>query len=705
MDRVPRENRELERQLDKLMRIVNESPIKATLSKVQEDLADCRKTLNAQIRSLMLIASSGDQLSMLRKLVAKSNIDDIFSVIDCEASGIMKCKSDIRIHILVKSATGRVTESKVDFQPETSIVVGRHPTKSALVIDRDLTLVSGVHAELRMSANSEISLRDLGSLNGTFVNQVKSDPHQWVDISIEDHISLGGQDGILGSAVLSFSSSRINHGIEHAKQNCSLVVTTVLLLLSNTDSNAATEDVRSVLSTSSASTVIALLNRSSTALGNMDLVSLRSELNKLGPRVFLFCIYLEPYAPEDGMTVMIPEAQPEYESLIIQLRASHEYSLFASSLSRSLSRAADCLREKYVNVVKASYGAESTDATSLRTLPSQMKGVHTGHPLADIYSRYDTLIQELKNSLASRKAELLDDYSPHSLTRSLDQEISSLTRVRERKNDIINISLIPPSFHSGDISLHQYMILYCHSLLSAWSNSLLDSVFDDDGVKDCISRLHKEATQLLNTEPYYHGTSEVSQRPKLYLDINMVLNAEIAPPETFAVIRYPGLLGYIFKNLRGQIMSIGGTIVIVGGMLTQQIRDGLKETVLPALLPLIGVLTWLAYRQDLNHKSEEAIERLKKDLRSYYIVYVKSRLDKVASALLDLLIQDKNSFGSTLPDVVMQPTMAVQESIILDVSNYDMIPPQLTRSAIAKMTRQIEILTKSILDLNVISKD
>ena len=698
----PRAVRELQKQYEKVKKIVDDSPIASSLSLIQDELTLCMESLNSQSRSLLLLAKSADEISLLRNLLEANEIDQFQLALESNDARPSTPKSYSEIALSFQSPKGELLKKTIDPKPGSSLVIGRNDQKSSVVVDRDLTLISGVHAEIRFGSHLELSLRDLGSLNGTFVNQVKCKPTQWIDISIGDTVTFGAQHEQPGTASLVLQSEEKHVQSESSQSPYSVAVTTGLLLLSDDDPDSSLQSVKAALTASSASTLIVVLDRSSTKASDKDLSRLGAKLARTGDSVHFFPIYLTPFVPDGDSTLLIPEAQPEYESFLSQIRSSHDETFFLSSLARSLSKVASQVRQQYEVAIKAHTEDQSPDL-GVSNEPSSTRGggSASSKPSSDLINRYDGLIQILKNSLADKKAEFLDDYSPNSLTRSLDQELSELSQSRVRKEDMVRIALQPPITHQGSESLHEYMLSYCHQLLGEWSQSVLEIVLDGKVDGDSISKLYLEASHKDQENDAATTYAQSSTRPDIRLDITKILSAEIAPPVTFTLIRFPGFLGYIFKNLRGQIMSIGGTIVIVGGMLTPQIRDSLKETVLPALLPVIGVLTWLAYRRELNQKSQDSLDKLKKDVRSYYVVYTKNRLEKVTSGLLDLLIRDKESFKIRLAAPVKKALPEVEQVEAAQPSgDSGDLPVELNRAALSKMSRQIDVLAKIIDDLD-----
>ena len=91
-----------------------------------------------------------------------------------------------------------------EFQLELPISVGRHPQADLPVMHN---LVSRKHAEL-YEDEGRVFVRDMGSLNGTFVNNEKIDSDQPLDPN--QLLTLGN---VTLRAVYEFADSRLNEGL------------------------------------------------------------------------------------------------------------------------------------------------------------------------------------------------------------------------------------------------------------------------------------------------------------------------------------------------------------------------------------------------------------------------------------------------------------------------------------------------------------
>lgn len=701
MDVSHRAFRELRRNFEKVRKIIGDSPINRSLLSAQDNLTICIEAVENKTRTLLLLAESEKEISLLRDLLDKNSIKEF----QIKSQNIVTKPSNDQslpeVFVSFQVPPDEELRVKLDFHACSSFVIGRNERKSNLLIDRCLTLISGVHAEICFDSNSKLSLRDLGSLNGTYVNRIKCEPNKWIDISNKDQVVFGGAYSVPGTGTLLFETDGYGVKPESNEQTVSLAVTTGLLLLPNDDVESAVQCVETAVETSSASTLIVLLNRSATQSTEKQLTRLGEKLSSTKNSIYFFPVYLSPYVASNGFTLLIPEAQKEYESLIAQMRSSFDEQFLLSSMLNSLTRIVGQICKLYELAINANM------LESSRNMSSSGVGQHGKEQAASdksayhLITRYEGLIQVLKNSLAAKKEEFLDDYSVQSMTRSIDQELSTLSQSRKQADGLIRISLEPPVTNASSDTLHKHMLSFCHNLLSEWSNSVLESVLDNSESSDSVSRLYLEASYAYQVDDKSGSYSKSNSRPELELNINEILNAKIAPPVTYTLIRFPGFLGYIFKNLRGQIMSIGGTIVIVGGMLTSQIRDGLKEIVLPALLPVIGVLTWLAYSREMNQKSDEAIDKLKKDARTYYVAYTKSRIEKVTVALVDLLTKDKELFRNKLLTTLQEldPNCEQNSANKESADETGSLSQDLSRADLSKMNRQLESLNKLVDEL------
>src|SRR4249920_429392 len=82
-------------------------------------------------------------------------------------------------------------EERQEFELAQFNTIGRHPDNSIQILDR---IISKEHAQILRGADGHFLLRDLGSLNGTYVSGAR----------VSEHILNHGDEMVLGSTHLMF---------------------------------------------------------------------------------------------------------------------------------------------------------------------------------------------------------------------------------------------------------------------------------------------------------------------------------------------------------------------------------------------------------------------------------------------------------------------------------------------------------------------
>lgn len=88
-----------------------------------------------------------------------------------------------------------------------TLSVGRASGNAIMFIRSDDLWVSKEHAVVRTDAAGRVSVTDLGSTNGTFINNARISPHKPTDLAFGDVVAFGNADAVRGSSSLSFSVS------------------------------------------------------------------------------------------------------------------------------------------------------------------------------------------------------------------------------------------------------------------------------------------------------------------------------------------------------------------------------------------------------------------------------------------------------------------------------------------------------------------
>ena len=702
-----RSTREIARQLQKLHKLASDlTTVRETADYIHQlEYLECH--IKDPSDSIAILSSSDETNAALAMLLSRAEgIQHDLTSFTERAVDSPDAIGELVVSSWVEGETQEI--DRIQLEPHSSFILGRRPDNCRVLFSPSLSLISGVHAELRVDFDGKVEIRDLGSLNGTFLDGKRLSSNVWHHISLSDILTLGGSVHERCSAQLSFSGSANVNRVSY-KSLPLITASCLVIVIKDRPSALASDYIVNRVRNSLASSVHIVIDCYQCHAKLEGCHVLQEKLRHVTSDTDVFCFSLRPFVPDKGSTLVLPEGQSDYQSFLAGLR---DCSFSQVHLQRSAKR--------YIGQIAKSLESEIESALSYHTHLEESASITRdcgsyrltgGKPediKRDLLSRYDNAAQSIRSLLAERKAEILDDYAPNSLARSLDKELSLLAvENRRHSGDQVCVTLKAPKGNpiAADGSVHPYMLSFCHALLKDWCNDLIVTITEGDH-KAGLKSLYSDAlTELKGLTRVKLQSNEIN--PKVDIDLSSILHDNIAPPSTSLLIRSTGFLGYIFKNLRGQIMSIGGTIVIIGGMLTPQIRDGIKDTLLPALLPLIAVVTWLAYNKELCQKTEEASGKIRKDIKSYYFNYLKIMLERVATGLLSSVSAEHSRFKQKLEELANSHFQSATDTDELSANKSARVGDSRLSSKIliGRLKRHLEALNKSIQDIHQISID
>lgn len=696
-------NRDLQRQVHRLKRAIADSPLAEDLFPYGSQLDLIQDRLSKTQKSISLLSDSQESADLLSRLITDAPSFDI-QIDPCIYSAGADSVEVDELVIHSCSLQGRSESCRIQREGSKRHRIGRNNQSCDITIDRELTLVSGVHAEVKVNTEGSLVIRDLDSLNGTYIAGKKLSSKKWHPVPLNEIIVLGATTALEGTATLTFTPKRSANKANEIRPLLG-ISPIVILIVTQQSIETVLNFCRSLPKYHLPASAILLVNRNSWDAQDQDCQIIQQKFLSVFHKTIVLPLYFSPFTRSEGGTLLIPEAQPEYDYLLETITSIiNDESLATRALLHSFEGVLQQILSVSEQKLELAKGSE-LDRSSSKSISASM--LRSRVDLADfpntIIAKFDQLLQSFKPIILQRKAELLDDYSPKSISRAMDTQFSSLRTVIKRvDSDLLRVSFLPPQDSLSEESFHVYLLNYCNQVLLTWANSLQESVLDGENGLNRIYSQMADDNNLISSDV----DDKISSSPTLVVDLSEILRSDIVPPTAFTLVRFPGFFAYILKNLRVQIMSVGGTIVIVGGMLTPQIRDIVKDTILPALLPIIAVITWMAYKKECQQKCEESLEKLKKELKSYYAVYVKSSLDKISSALVAALVDEQSQLKQKLEILKRSKSNLSDGAKDSQMPQAEEIPlKSLSTASISRLERQIESIKNMIKDVTSIELD
>jgi len=256
----------------------------------------------------------------------------------------------------------------------------------------------------------------------------------------------------------------------------------------------------------------------------------------------------------------------------------------------------------------------------------------------------DLFFKQVKNDLAQSKGYLLDLFRAKGLPNKIKTFTQNLTPKYREKGGYLYLTL---QLENDDkcYKPDEIGINICHKELEKWGNLEWKNVvksYQEGGLKALLQRNFELLNFItaLNLPNYLFQTTQ-------NFTVQSILKNSYYTEKFETKYKQPGLFGYLFKSLRGLIISGISTIMLLGAFLIDWIKQewgdfNLKATLALILLIVIIPFTLISYHQEKEMKITEEADKLRKEINNYYQTFAKSLADKIIYNLnLTLEIEER----------------------------------------------------------------
>ncbi len=552
-----------------------------------------------------------------------------------------------------------------------SQMIGRHPS-CQIRLPNDLTLVSGHHAELKPTSDTnrdagytQWQLCDRNSTNGTYVNGDRLQGCQILQNS--DRISLGSPSLTEKSAMLTFECQMPAPppSFETDTDYRQLFDGAIVCLVIDPTQPLSMADKYFVAQASQAAiskllVIAALPGGSIPESIKVNLADLQTWLNNQPHQAVLevISLLLSPFTAKPGATVLMPHAQLNFERLCQSLETAVQGNIedaliqYVATCFDSQLRAIEAfLHTQQVLIMQNN---EQEEEQSKELSPSSLK--EQGRKLlAKVNTEKDLAFRQIKTEINQSKSKLLDDLRRSSLPYKVQEFLEELEFVETRQKGYCYIRLkVGNALESdADISVvHLAAMQLINTELKQWATDEWKRIYNpynEGGIK----RLVEKSDKALNVFPRLTLPGSLLRHSDK-LTIEPILQASIVQPFCETRYKHTTIGGYLVKNIRMQAMQWAGLFAMIATPLMLLLPDqhtgsgNLRGYILLLVLPVIIPCLFFSYRYERKEKSQEAVERLRKDLMGHYQSIVKSLVDKVAQHLITLLDGEERQFRDAL---------------------------------------------------------
>lgn len=523
--------------------------------------------------------------------------------------------------------------------------------------------ISWHHAKLQSSIENDIlhwKICDLDSTNGTFVNGERIQECQI--LQAKDKITLGYPQGgmntpeLLYDVQISMPDTELNQPYwEIVDCDLLFIVVSSNQALTNTEQEFIQNFDRTLMMKQF---LVVEIPDSQEETQEDDIKANLADIENWvknqasNSELEIFSLFLQPYYDEERNKELKSDFQKKqdlfFKSLEKIVKRQPE-NILAKRLAIKVERdlePVDIVLQRHQEKLTQTISQEKNELETLTQV--NLKEI-TKKSISSVNEDKDKFFKQVKNELAQSKAALLDNFSKRSIIYQIQDFVNNL------KPNILNREghkyiQLKDEANSKSKDINMSLVDFCTSSLEKWAIEewhKICNVYGDAGLNALLERSYnsiKIIPSVIKETPFSAPQS---------IDVRNNFMVSFAPVSCEVRHKQISLGAYIMKQLRSQMMQGMMMITLVLSMIG--IQAG-KSQLMGQLSGIFKQLPWLfgiiifgviyllvnAYKKDDNLKLEEAGEKLKKDLASYYQSFAKNMLEKVIQDLnLALELEDR----------------------------------------------------------------
>jgi pSer/pThr/pTyr-binding forkhead associated (FHA) protein len=267
----------------------------------------------------------------------------------------------------------------------------------------------------------------------------------------------------------------------------------------------------------------------------------------------------------------------------------------------------------------------------------------------------DIVIKQIKAEITQSRQALLDEFMTTGMiskikffVEDLEAEVEDKTGYRYVRPQLgLHYGRLNPTRKGKGGSVHMAALQIFYAQLQGWANKEWKQVmtaYAGGGLEG----LNQRCWEAVNFLPGLQLPESLFDAPH-QVDLLKSLQNSVVAPAFESRYKQPGIVAYMMKNLKGQVISIAGTLLLVGGIFFS--KGALKSIIVPVILPIIGVSVYIGYREDKKVKLEDNVEKLKTEISNYYQSLCKSLVDKILQDVTFVLDSEERRLRDSIETV------------------------------------------------------
>ncbi|GAB4370180.1 MAG: hypothetical protein Kow00121_10640 [Elainellaceae cyanobacterium] len=633
-------------------------------SQISHALTDLERLLTVSTPILRIIGTDQKQSQALQQLLL--TYPDLPKQYQITTSALPHDHSTLApAPVLQMVATELAQPPRFELSIATEQVLGRNPQAAQILLPDQLGLVSGCHAKLEPLADGKWQITDLQSRNGTFINSSLLEPGKIHILQADDRIGLGSALLAKGSATLVYECPNPQPNSTTATVRQFLDCNVICLVTA--PNQPFLEQVKQLFSLANMPFAKGFIILAKTGDANLKAVQSAAidvtdwiQNSPYRDRLEVIPLLLQPFVPNagatsSGATMIAPHAQPEFEQWCARLE----------DLARNHAEAMIAQRLRY-QLIEQLYGVEQIlqkqDILFQQIVQQRENKLSELTPLdlkerikkalKKINDERDQFFRQARNELNQSKASILDEFRKNSIPYQIQQFAKTLQPVATDRGGYRYVSLKLEKQRS----VHAAAIDCCHTLLSEWGKDEWQRISGQHG-NGGLKGLLQRSLEALVTVPDLNAFEAL---PQLTTSPNFqpILQLSSAEPVIELRFKQPGLIGYLLKNLKGQVISGVATVALIAQVVNWIVQitaqansesnssqvDTLKFAITAIILLICLIAIPIAYQRDTEDKTRESAEKLQKETTNYYQSFAKGLVDKFVQQLLFAIEIEEKQF-------------------------------------------------------------
>lgn len=633
--------------------LLRKSGVYPELNQLMEEIKHLEKTLSQKKLTLQIVSNSEILNQAIFDLISSNQ--EFAQAYHIKYDPIPKdnlqpqkeVKTFLTLQRLIADSTELIEEYALE--QDQTYIIGRS-LDSKISLDGELYQgVSWQHLEIKAipgknHGDCEWEITDLNSSNGTFVNGQKiTSP---TIVKENDQITLGNPE--FKAKIASFKLKQevvLPEGEE--VNNYQEIIDCDLLLIMVTDSKKISPEEKSFLknldiSFMSKQFLVFDITDDSIKDNLTDITaSWEKEIEKLKLKyqLELFPVFLKAYYEED-YNEQLSKADQKIQDKFIK------------GINNIIKRQPENILAKRVNVkltplitpIQEILAGEDEELKlkikklqdKLTALTAQNWKDITKTALTNVKDDKDKFFKQIKSDLAQAKSAMLDNFSRRSIISQVQEFVDDLEPTIFKKQGQSFVKLVSNQ-QTENVNMNEILVKFSTSTIEKWALQewyKINNSYNNGGLNELLKRLYSYVNiipDLFNQSPFL-APSE--------LDIKSNFQISFMPIESEVKIKQTSMGGYIMKTLRANMMQVMMMVTMLLGLVgmragKNQIFAELAK-VFKAVPILLGIVVFFvifmltnSYNQENALKLEEAGDKLKKEVGSYYQSLNKNLIEKV----------------------------------------------------------------------------